>query len=256
MPTGIEWTDETWNPMTGCTEISAGCDHCYAHVVAERRTKARYIAQAPVQDTDANRADPFAPRFWSERLDQPLRWQRPRRIFTNSMSDVFHAQFRRDHIFAVLDVIARAGRHQFQVLTKRPERAARVLGDYVLHTGAPLPPNLWLGVTVEDRAARARIAVLRTIPAAVRFLSCEPMLEDLGLLDVHGLQWVILGGESGHGCRPCDPAWLRAALAQCEAAGVPVFLKQLGGFPDPRAHERALLDGQLYKGFPSARGAA
>ena len=198
MATGIEWTDETWNPMTGCTEISAGCDHCYAHVVAERRTKAKYLAQAPVQDTDANRADPFAPRFWPERLDQPLRWQRPRRIFVNSMSDVFHAQFKRDHIFAVLEVIGQASRHQFQILTKRPERARRVLFDYVHETGAPLPRNLWLGVTVEDRASRSRIDVLRTIPAAIRFLSCEPLLEDLVALDLSGIHWVIVGGESGH----------------------------------------------------------
>jgi protein gp37 len=251
MPTGIEWTDETWNPMTGCTEISAGCDHCYAHVVAERRTKAKYLAQAPVQDTDANREDPFAPRFWPERLEQPLRWQRPRKVFVNSMSDVFHAQFKREHIFAVLDVISEAPQHQFQVLTKRPERAARVLTDYMLRTDASLPPNLWLGVTVENRASRSRIDVLRTIPAAIRFLSCEPLLEDISEgLDLTGIHWVILGGESGHGCRPCDPAWLDAALMECLFSHVPVFLKQLGGFPNPRAHDRALLDGQLYKEFP------
>lgn len=255
MSTGIEWTDETWNPMTGCTAISAGCDHCYAAVVARRRTTAAYLAKAPVQDTDANRVDPFAPRFWLERIEQPARWQRPRKIFVNSMSDVFHAQFRRDHIFAVLAAIARNPRHVFQLLTKRPERAARVLVDFVDQWGAPLPPNLWLGVTVENRVARARLDVLREIPAAVRFVSFEPLLEDVvsdGALNLTGIAWTIWGGESGHGCRPCDPLWLLSGVNATLESGASPFVKQLGGFPNARAHEQALLFGRLYKEFPHA----
>jgi protein gp37 len=124
--TGIEWTDATWNPMTGCTKVSSGCDHCYAEIVAQRKTRDGYLRQLPVKDTPANRADPFALRFWPSRLDQPLRWREPRRIFVNSMSDVFHAHFNADQIGRVFEVMNACPHHQFQVLTKRPERAARL----------------------------------------------------------------------------------------------------------------------------------
>lgn len=249
MSTGIEWTDETWNPMTGCTEISAGCDHCYARVVAETRLRDRYLAQAPVVASDTNRADPFAPRVWLDRLDEPRHWRTPRRVFVNSMSDVFHAHFSVEQIAAVITVIAATPRHQFQLLTKRPERARRLVDAGVLTS----PPNLWLGVTVEDRRATRRIDELRQIPATVRFLSCEPLLEDLGTIDLTGIHWMILGGESGLGCRPCHPTWLQAAIAQCEAQGTAVFVKQLGGFPDPRSKTKAFVNGQLYKAFPMPR---
>jgi len=147
--TGIEWTDATWNPMTGCTKISAGCDHCYASTLAHTKTRQVYLRQAPVRDTEANHADPFAPRWWEARLRQPLSWRTPRRVFVNSMSDVFHAHFSVDRIRQVFDVMAEAHWHQFQVLTKRPERALR-LADKL-----PWPTNVfqgraavWFGVTV------------------------------------------------------------------------------------------------------------
>ncbi len=248
MSTGNEWTDETWNPMTGCTEISAGCDKCYAAVVARGRAAKHYRKQLPVIDRKARRDDTFAPRFWPDRLRIPYGWRRPRRIFVNSMSDVFHADFDDDHLDAVLKVIEDNPRHHFQVLTKRPERAARML-DAV--RGDRLPENLWLGVTVENVRALKRVEVLRSIPAAVRFLSCEPLLEDISDdLDVSDIDWVIGGGESGHGCRPCHPDWLFELADLCGGYGVPYFLKQLGGFPNPRSHERAIVYGRTYKAFP------
>lgn len=163
--TGIEWTDATWNPMTGCTKITAGCDNCYAYTLAQTKTRANYLKRLPVKDTPANRAEPFAPRFWPERLDQPRSWRTPKRIFVNSMSDVFHAHFSFEMIARVFAVMAECPQHQFQVLTKRPERALRY-ADRLLW-----PDNIWLGASVENMDVAHRIDALRQIPAAVRFLS-------------------------------------------------------------------------------------
>lgn len=207
--TGIEWTDATWNPMTGCTKISAGCDHCYAAIVAERKTKDVYLKRLPVKDTPANREDPFAPRFWDDRLLLPLTWREPRRVFVNSMSDVFHAQFSLDMIRAVFDIMAIASQHQFQLLTKRPERAARLASE--LHW----PENVWVGTSIENMDVARRADALREIPAAVRFISAEPLLGPVDTLDLTGIDWVIGGGESGAGARPCDPAWARGLLQNC-----------------------------------------
>lgn len=168
--TGIEWTDATWNPMTGCTKLSAGCDHCYAATIANTKTRDTYLRRLPVKDTAANRDDPFAPRFWEERLEQPLRWKEPRRMFVNSMSDVFHAHFSVEMIRRVFAVMNRATWHQFQVLTKRPERAAR-LADRLTWS-----ENIWLGTSIESMEVAARADHLRRIPAAVRFISAEPLL--------------------------------------------------------------------------------
>lgn len=241
--TGIEWTDATWNPMTGCTKISAGCDHCYAHTVAHTKTREVYLRQPPVKDTAANRADPFAPRFWEERLNQPRRWREPRRIFVNSMSDVFHAQFSVDQIRQVFDVMADCPQHQFQVLTKRPERALR------LASRLPWPENVWVGVSVEDTRVAKRVDVLRQIPAAIRFLSCEPLLGPLDDLDLSDIHWVIGGGESGIGARPCDPAWAEGLLDLCESAGVAFFWKQWGG-RTPKAGGRELR-GREWSAYPA-----
>jgi protein gp37 len=229
--------------MTGCTRISPGCDHCYAAVVAARRTREVYLRQAPVKDTPANRADPFAPRFWEDRLSDPLSWKRPLRVFVNSMSDVFHAHFTLDMIRAVFEVMVAAHWHQFQLLTKRPERALRLAGDLAW------PENVWLGVSVEDMRVAHRLDTLRQVPAAVRFLSAEPLLGPLDDLRLDGIDWVIGGGESGAQARPCDPAWARGLRDACLAADVAFFWKQWGGYT-PKAGGR-LLDGRVWGEYPA-----
>lgn len=242
MPTAIEWTDEVWNPMTGCTKISAGCDHCYAHVVAHRRTRDVYLRQLPVKDTEANRADPFAPRFWEDRLTLPFQWREPRRVFVNSMSDVFHAHFSLEQIQMVFDVMNALPQHQFQVLTKRPERAAR-FADSLLWT-----ENIWMGTSIEDMRVARRADALREIPAAVRFISAEPLLGSLAALNLDGMHWVIGGGESGAGARPVDVAWARELRDRCEEEGVAFFWKQWGGFTPKRGGR--LLDGRTWDEYP------
>jgi protein gp37 len=241
--TAIEWTDATWNPMTGCTRLSAGCDHCYAAVVAERKTRDVYLRRLPVKDTPANRSDPFAPRFWPERLQQPLKWREAKRVFVNSMSDVFHAHFALEQIQQVFAVMNRATQHQFQVLTKRPERALR-LADKLEWTG-----NIWMGTSIEDMRAAKRADALREIPAAVRFISAEPLLDSLAVLDLTDIHWLIGGGESGHGFRPCKMEWARELRDLCAAEGVAFFWKQWGG-RTPKAGGR-LLDGAEWNQYPA-----
>lgn len=242
MPTAIEWTDEVWNPMTGCTKISAGCDNCYAHTVAQRRTREQYLRQLPVKDTPENRADPFAPRFWPERLDWPLRWKEPRRIFVNSMSDVFHAHFSLEQIQQVFTAMALAEQHQFQVLTKRPERALRLADEL------PWAPNIWMGTSIEDLRVARRADALREIPAAVRFISAEPLLGSLRGLDLTGIHWLIAGGESGAAARPVHVEWARELRDMCEDVGVHFFWKQWGGYT-PKSGGREL-DGRTWDEYP------
>jgi protein gp37 len=241
--TGIEWTDATWNPMTGCTKITAGCDHCYAFTLSHTKTRQVYLRKAPVKNTEANRADPFAARFWEDRLDQPLRWREPRRIFVNSMSDVFHAHFSLEQIQRVFEVMVNAPHHQFQVLTKRPERAARLADEL------PWSPNIWIGTSVENMRVAGRVDALRLISqAAVRFISAEPLLGPLDTMDLDGIEWVIGGGESGPGYRRVDPAWALGLRDNCQRHGVAFFWKQWGGYT-PKAGGR-LLDGQTYDEYP------
>jgi len=242
--TGIEWTDATWNPMTGCTKISAGCDHCYAYTLAHTKTREHYLKKAPVKDTPANVADPFAPRFWEERLEQPLRWKTPKRIFVNSMSDVFHAHFSLAMIQRVFDVMVRADWHQYQVLTKRPERALR------LSPQLPWPEQVWLGTSIENMDAAARADALRQTPAVVRFISAEPLLGPLDDLNLDGIHWLIGGGESGAGFRACDKAWARGLRELCQREGVAFFWKQWGG-RTPKAGGRTL-DGRTWSEYPVA----
>lgn len=242
--TGIEWTDATWNPMTGCTKVTAGCDHCYAHTVAHTKTRETYLRQLPVKDTAANRVDPFAPRFWPDRLDQPLRWREPRRIFVNSMSDVFHAHFSFDQIEQVFTVMNACPQHQFQVLTKRPERALR------LAPALGWTDNIWMGTSIENMAVARRADVLRQIPAAIRFMSAEPLLGSLEGLSLEGIHWVIGGGESGAGARACDPEWARSLRDQCRREGVAFFWKQWGG-RTPKAGGREL-DGRFWNQYPQS----
>lgn len=242
MSTGIEWTDETWNPMTGCTKISAGCDNCYAYTLAHTKTRENYLRKLPVKDNAANRADPFAPRFWPERLEKPYTWRAPKRVFVNSMSDVFHAHFSIDQIRQVFDVMNDNPQHQFQVLTKRPERAARLADK--LHFG----PNVWMGTSVENLDVARRVDALRTIDCHVRFISAEPLLGPLDTLLLTDIHWVIGGGESGIGNRKCDPAWARGLRDSCLRQGVAFFWKQWGG-RTPKAGGREL-DGREWNEYP------
>jgi len=247
MPTGIEWTDETWNPMTGCTKISKGCDHCYAHTLAHTKTRETYLRQLPVKDTPANRADPFAPRLWEDRLERPLSWKQPRRIFVNSMSDIFHAHFSVDQIRRVFEVMHAADWHQFQVLTKRPERALRLADEL------PWGPNVWIGTSIENMDVAKRADALRGIyQASVRFISAEPLLGPLDNLDLTGIEWVIGGGESGADYRSCDPSWARGLRDLCQRQEVAFFWKQWGG-RTPKAGGREL-DGRIWADYPVELG--
>ena len=234
---GIEWTDATWNPLTGCTKVSAGCANCYAEALARR-------LQAMGQPRYANG---FELTLHRHLLDQPARWRKPRVVFVNSMSDLFHEQVPVDFIRAVFATMVRADQHIYQVLTKRAERLAERSAQL------PWPSQIWAGVTVERADYVSRVAALRVVPAAVRFLSLEPLLGPLPDLDLQGIDWVIAAGESGPRARPMDLAWARALRDSCRQAKVPFFLKQLGGWPDRRHGAAALLDGRLWKEWPIGR---
>ncbi len=207
----IEWTDATWNPVTGCTQISPGCAHCYAKTFAERF---RGVPGHPYERG-------FEPQLRRERIKQPLRWTKPRTIFVNSMSDLFHEAVPDEYIHEVFEVMAAADQHRYQVLTKRAERLAQ------LAPSLPWPDHIWMGVSVENQRWTSRIAPLRGTPAAIKFLSCEPLLGPLEL-DLDGIDWVIAGGESGPGARPMHPDWVRAVRDQCLESGTPFFFKQWG----------------------------
>lgn len=214
----IEWTEATWNPARGCTKISPGCKHCYASVFAERF---RGVPGHPYERG-------FDLRLVPDKLAEPLRWRAPKTIFVNSMSDLFHPQIPDDYIAAVADVMLLARWHTFQVLTKRGDRMAALLSGKLL--SAARAPHIWWGVSVEDRKHGVpRIEQLRAAPANTRFLSVEPLLENLGTVDLHGIHWVIVGGESGAGARPLEKEWVTSLRDQCAYAGVPFFFKQWGG---------------------------
>jgi protein gp37 len=240
----IEWTGRTWNPVTGCDRVSPGCDHCYAQTMAQRL---KAMGSARYQnDGDQRTSGPgFGLTLHWDKVTEPLRWQSPQTVFVNSMSDLFHDRVPLDFIQAVFDVMRRTPRHTYQILTKRSTRLARLANEL------PWPPNVWMGVSVENQDYVLRAERLLRVPASVRFLSVEPLIGPVNLSSVlDGLQWVIAGGESGKDCRPCDIAWLRSIRDQCNAVSVPFFLKQLGGFPDKRGHERALIDGRLWREMP------
>ncbi|MFN8062763.1 MAG: phage Gp37/Gp68 family protein [Vicinamibacterales bacterium] len=233
----IEWTDATWNPVRGCTKVSPGCKHCYAETFAERF---RGVPGHPFEFG-------FDLRVVPEKLEDPFRWRDPRMIFVNSMSDLFHEGVSDEYIAAVARVMMQANWHTYQVLTKRAGRLADMLrGDLRFAAGAD---HIWWGVSVEDRKYGVpRIAHLRSAPAAVRFLSIEPLLEDVGTLNLDGISWVIVGGESGPGARPISPSWVRSIRDQCKAAGVPFFFKQWGGVRKSKTGRR--LDGRFHSQFP------
>ncbi|HLJ54616.1 MAG TPA: phage Gp37/Gp68 family protein [Chthonomonadaceae bacterium] len=231
----IEWTDATWNPVTGCTQVGPGCDHCYAMRFAERF---RGVANHPYEQG-------FDLKLWPSRLEYPLRWKAPRRIFVNSMSDLFHKDIPDEYIRRVFDVMVRADHHVFQVLTKRSSRLA------ALSRTLPFPPNVWCGVSIELNQMASRADHLRLVPAAVRFISAEPLLGPLDDLSLDGIHWLITGGESGPGFRPCNPDWIRSLRDRCADTGTAFFHKQWGGRTSKSGGR--LLDNVTWDQMPATR---
>ena len=228
----IEWTDMTWNPVTGCTKVSPGCLNCYAERMANR-----------LKAMGAHRyRNGFDVTLHEDALEIPLSWSKPRLVFVNSMSDLFHEKVPDEFIRRVFETMNRCPQHTFQVLTKRSARlhwAARALS---------WTQNIWMGVSVEDGRMSFRVRDLQAVPAAIRFLSCEPLIGPISKLPLDGVNWVIVGGESGPGARPMRPEWARDIRRQCRAAGVPFFFKQWGGFNKKAAGR--MLDGRIYDEMP------
>jgi protein gp37 len=233
--TSIEWTEATWNPVTGCSEVSPGCAHCYAKVFAERW---RGVPEHPYEQG-------FDLRLWPERLSAPLKWRKPRTIFVNSMSDLFHEDIPFSFVEEIFATMRAAHWHTFQILTKRHERLAELSGRL------PWAPNVWMGVTIENRRFVHRADALREVPATVRFISAEPLLGQLDGLRLDGIDWLIAGGESGPRHRRIDPAWVRHLRDACIADGVVFFFKQWGG-PRPKSRGREL-DGRLWDEYPEPK---
>lgn len=245
----IEWTDSTWNPVTGCTQVSAGCDHCYAKTLAERRLREFYLRREPVIESSTARSDPFAVRLWPDRLTEPVRWRTGRMVFVNSMSDLFHVDVPEQYIRELFIVMLRADWHIYQILTKRPARAARFIRRNAdLFPRARVPEHIWIGTSVEDQRVAFRVDHLRGVQATIRFLSCEPLLGHLRL-SLRGIHWLIAGGESGRGYRRLAQEWVRGLREQCLTARVPFFFKQVGGYT-PKAGGR-LLDGREWNELPA-----
>jgi protein gp37 len=239
----IEWTGATWNPTTGCDRTSPGCDNCYALRLA-KRLKVMGVAKYQ-RDGDPRTSGPgFKITTHADALDQPRRWRNPRTIFVNSMSDLFHPEVPPGFILDVFGVMQETPQHTYQVLTKRSKRLVE------LAPRLPWPANVWMGVSVETDRYAFRIADLRQVPAAVRFLSCEPLLGTLGPLELDGIHWVIAGGESGQSARPMLLPWVTDIRDQCRAAAVPFFFKQWGGH-SPKAGGREL-EGRTWDEMPNA----
>lgn len=234
--TDIEWTDSTWNPVSGCTKLSPGCDHCYAERIAERF---RGTPDHPFQRG-------FDLTLREHKLREPLSWRRPRRVFVNSMSDLFHKDIPRQFVDRVFDTMEQANWHVYQVLTKR----SSLMRNYInrRYADGKAPPHIWLGVSIEDRKSLGRLKHLAQAQAAIRFVSFEPLLEDLGELTLDGVDWVIAGGESGPRARPVDADWIRSIRNQCRTSGVAFFFKQWGGTTSKAGGNQ--LDGQTWKQYP------
>jgi protein gp37 len=233
----IEWTDTTWNPVRGCTKISPGCKHCYASAFAERF---RGVPNHPYEQG-------FDLRLVPEKLLEPLNWSTPNTVFVNSMSDLFHPQIPDSFIIHVAEVMMRANWHTYQVLTKRADRLQSLLSGPLKFATAS--SHIWWGVSVENiKHGKPRIARLRKTPASIKFLSVEPLLEDLGNIDLAGIDWVIVGGESGHGARPLQELWVVNLLQACRRYDVPFFFKQWGGVNKKKMGRK--LDGRTYDELP------
>jgi protein gp37 len=237
--TKIEWTDRTWNPVTGCTKLSIGCVHCYAETMANR-------LYAMGVDKYANK---FVPTIHENSLDEPLQWKQSHTIFVCSMADLFHEDVPFDFIDKVIDTIRQTERHRYQILTKRANRMAEYF------CGKNIPANVWLGVTVESPSEKLRIDSLRVLQASIRFLSCEPLIDDLAEIDLTDIDWVIVGGESGVKARPMKPEWVRSILQQADEQGAAFFFKQWGtwGSDGVKRNKKAngkALDGQIIQMMP------
>lgn len=233
----IEWTESTWNPVTGCDDASPGCENCYARRMARRlEAMGAYSYRNGFQVT-----------LQPQMLDRPLTWRKPQRIFVNSMSDLFHVNVPKDYVRKVFDVMVAANWHQFQVLTKRSGRLLRLSNEL------PWPENIWMGVSVENSEYLRRIDHLRNTGAQVKFLSLEPLIGPIPNLDLHNIDWVIVGGESGPGARSMDPGWVREIRDQCIHAGVAFFFKQWGG--TFKKHTGRRLDERTWDEYPALRSA-
>lgn len=237
----IEWTEITWNPVTGCDRVAVGCDNCYALALA-KRLKSMGAEKYQNDGDPRTSGQGFDVTIHPRSLQQPYQWRGSRLVFVNSMSDLFHARVPIGFIRDVLDVIRNTPQHTYQVLTKRAHRLGRI-GDQL-----DWPDNLWMGVSIESADVIDRIDQLRSTPANTRFLSCEPLLTALPKLDLSGIDWVIVGGESGPRARPMEPCWVQEIRDQCKSAGVAFFFKQWGG-RTPKAHGRKL-DGQTWDEMP------
>ena len=233
----IEWTNSTWNPTTGCTKISEGCRNCYAEAMAVRLKEA---GQAKYRNG-------FQFTHHESEVDRPLRWKKPRRIFVDSMSDLFHECADLGFLWRCFETMLRADQHTYQILTKRPGRMLKFSKRFLERFGVPVPGHIWMGVSVENCDAAWRIDKLRGVECTTRFVSFEPLLGDIDA-DLSGIDWAIIGGESGPGHRPVRPEWVRGLVGQCREQGVRVFFKQWGG-ASPKSGGR-LLDGQTYDEYP------
>ncbi|MHA6627711.1 DUF5131 family protein [Pseudonocardia sichuanensis] len=240
----IEWTEATWNPTTGCDRITSGCDNCYA-LTLSKRLKAMGNPKYQLDGDPRTSGPGFGVQIHEDSLEVPKRWLAPRVVFVNSMSDLFHARVPDEFVRRVFDVMSETPRHTYQLLTKRPKRLARLAG------ALPWPPNIWMGVSIENAMQGWRSDLLREVPAAVRFISAEPLLGPLDELDLDGIDWLIAGGESGPNHRPVDPAWVDGLRVSCRAAGVAFFFKQWGG-RTPKAGGRQL-GGRTFDEMPVAR---
>ncbi len=234
--TAIEWTDATWNPVSGCTKVGRGCDHCYAERLAER------FRGTPGHPFEHG----FDLTLRPHKLSEPLAWRRPRRIFVNSMSDLFHKDIPREFLDRVFDTMEQARWHNFQVLTKR----SSLMRSYVnrRYVSGSAPAHIWVGVSIEDRRSIGRLGHLAQTRAGVRFVSFEPLLEDLGQLDLENIHWAIVGGESGPKARPVDPNWVRSIREQCALQDVAFFFKQWGGRTSKAGGNQ--LDGRQWQQYP------
>ncbi len=247
MPSAIEWTDETWNPVTGCTRVSPGCDNCYMFAMYPRLRG---------MDVKGYNTAPNDVQLLPERLHLPLSWKKPRRVFVNSMSDLFHSRVPFDFVLEMFKVMEQAAferGHVFQVLTKRPGRAVGWWNQYKKSFPDGWHPNIWMGTSVENQKYAPRLTVLARLPAPIRFVSAEPLLEQIELtpwLSDGTLKWVIAGGESGTGARPMNLDWVRNLRDQSEGAGVAFFLKQLGGVRNKRGGDAAVIDGRHWRQMP------
>lgn len=230
----IEWTDTTWNPVTGCSKVSPGCKYCYAERMANR-------LQAMGQERYKKG---FRVTLHDDLVEQPLKWRKPRVIFVNSMSDLFHEEIPLDFIQQVFHTMEQCPQHIFQVLTKRSQRLRKLCDEL------PWPENVWMGVSVENSSTLSRVSDLQGIPSSVRFISCEPLLGPLNHLPLEGIHWVIVGGESGPGARPMRTEWVEAILQQCQEQDIPFFFKQWGGVWKKRSGR--VLNGKTYDDLPKS----